>query len=268
MSEYGYGRDAAIKHRWIQLKTAPEQYRPIFGKIRTDLTHCELCGMAISYAFPLAHKSDPNFKKGKSLWIGQDCVRNYFLHKLPMNLVEEMIANMTRLIEEEKRARFKLKHPRFEGMLARVQEDIAKLKREFSGCYDVLSGKRRLMRLIVLEKAATEFSYNGYVSDNRVLAVKAVRMMIKKDELSSRLRNHWALKLKKIKIANDQKTRANRNFYSKFIASARDLGWGCQPDMPGSALSELEKEAFSEQLSALTEKTAKTRDRDDAVASA
>ena len=72
------GKKQASTNILLKLDTRPEEYTPIAttcypGKV----SHCQLCGSALYYAFKLEHQQDKDFNQGKSLFVGSECIKNF-----------------------------------------------------------------------------------------------------------------------------------------------------------------------------------------------
>jgi len=70
------------------LNTNPMDYTVLYTKaevlLRKRVDHCELCGAALDYAFPLVHKDSTKVNDKKDLMIGSDCVNNFMETYFPL----------------------------------------------------------------------------------------------------------------------------------------------------------------------------------------
>lgn len=73
-----HGHRQAMTNTFMRLKTRPEEYTPVYQKSNfNQVTHCDLCGAALTYSFDLVHAEDLDFKRGWSLKVGADCIYNF-----------------------------------------------------------------------------------------------------------------------------------------------------------------------------------------------
>lgn len=229
------GRRQAMTNTFIRLGTRPEQYTPHthcqYGKIK----HCQLCGAALEYYFPLTHVDDENFNKDKSLFVGGDCLYNFTELYMP-TIAEQILNSIEKAMTDAKGKKFKETFPTIFEDFKKLKETIFNLDRQFA-----YHPGRGLLR------------YKNFFTNYRHLFRQEYLSKPKVEEFykfKKEVENTWLKKLTehtKISISKKTIKESKDKFYREYEKNYLTV-YSRPLDLNSRILSPFEKECFLEKF--------------------
>jgi hypothetical protein len=165
-----------------EIDTLNSEMAKLETKIKEE-SHCDLCGMVIGYQYPMVHAGDPDFSKGKSMYVGSDCIQNYIREHIPQNVASQLIERMDLLIqeqEEDARAEtFARDYPNFMTSLEKTREGYQLVLKKYEA-WSVFSTNSAIKLAIfeTYDKARSDYISKKYTSgpnaDKIIAFVKSI----------------------------------------------------------------------------------------------
>jgi hypothetical protein len=232
-----HGHRQAMSKTFLRLKTRPDEYTPEVKQCYFDeVTHCELCGAALTYSFNLIHAEDRDFSRKLSLKVGADCIYNFCEAYMPGS-AEQILYTIQEAMSNSKINKFKRDHPEIFKLTEAVQQQLRQLR----GIHGY--SLQKLQAVIRFPELSRELTRQQYLSKPKVLYIESLARLLKSPEFQQKLQdhaNHQPVALKEYLKTKPQ----DKNFYTKFMVLAPAVGLG----LPHQTISALDQQIFAEQL--------------------
>ena len=227
------GRKQAMTNTFNRLFTTPMEYTPSSNMAYSHIENCELCGAALDYSFKLIHFDDPDFKEGKSMFVGSDCLVNFAETYVP-SIARQILMNVKKAVETSRIGHFKKNNPTiFED--AKMVNDKLNEYRRWAGW-----GFMRLHELQDFKQFYKNLVRKEYLTKPQVLKVNSLKKKIEEGKLELILKDHQNRESILLDQDPDQK-------FLKLFNKYKDvLRVGHYPD--SNAYSLLEKQLFVDRV--------------------
>lgn len=234
-----HGHRQAMSKTFLRLKTRPEEYTPDLKKCYFDeVTHCELCGAALTYSFNLMHCEDGDFSRKLSLRVGADCIYNFCEAYMPGS-AEQILYTIQEAMADSKVNKFKRDNPNVFALNDEIKKTLSTLRSTHG--YSV----QRLQAVMRFPELNRELTRQQYLSKPKVLYIESLGKMLKSKEFQEILLAHKNHKPVEIKTYLKTADKNEKKFYEKFLVLAPAAGYG----LANQTISPLDQKIFNEQLS-------------------
>lgn len=232
-----HGHRQAMSKTFLRIKTRPEEYTPHLKKCYFDeVTHCELCGAALTYSFNLVHADDGDFSKKLSLKVGADCIYNFCEAYMPGS-AEQILYTIQEAMADSKVNKFKKDNPE----IFKIKDEIATQLRSLKASHGY--SVQKLQAVIRFPELSRELTRQQYLSKPKVLYLEKLNQLLKSKDFQGLLTAHTNHKSEPIteylKI-----NKSARSFYQKLTTLGPVAGFG----VPTQTISLLDQQIFEEQL--------------------
>ena len=222
------GKKQGITNTFIRIHTRPEDYQADPNCAGYDVSHCELCGNKIDYHFKLTHPRDLDFKKGKSLKVGSDCIIRFAEIYMPTKM-DQFLKRVKETCSEAKSRKFKAENPTvFED--AKQLEDLLKtLDRQYPW-----NPTKRFEKVKSFYKDKRHLIRHQYLSKPKI---KAMISLKKEVNTWSPLLELWMQRTKLNKgLSWEEGKLQNPEFYESLSVYGKALGFSTDSKIAYTAL--------------------------------
>lgn len=233
-----HGHRQAMSKTFLRLKTRPEEYTPHLTKCYFDeVTHCELCGAALTYSFNLMHAEDGDFSKKMSLRVGADCIYNFCEAYMPGS-AEQILYTIQEAMSDSKTNKFKKDNPGIFTLNDEIKKTLSTLRGSHG--YSI----QRLQAVIRFPELTRELTRQQYLSKPKVLYIESLGKLLKSADFQKILLDHKSHKPQLITGYLKTAEKNEKKFYDKFLVLAPATG----AIVPTQTISVLDQQVFQEQL--------------------
>lgn len=206
---------------FMALGTRPEEYTVGFT-VHHSVSHCELCGSALEYSFPLVHKSSTDEDKTKNLLVGSDCIDNFMEAYFPQRR-EEIKRRLKQLVDKTKSQIFLEENPEIKAQAREFMNYVQSTLRAEAKAENLYNEWVSLYRSEFFKEFAKncrEIIRKEYLTKPKTQKFKEVYALIKTDMFMNLLRENKLVHERKIKEVMEEESEfysiyMNRNFYSE-----------------------------------------------------
>jgi hypothetical protein len=234
-----HGHRQAMSKTFLRLKTRPDEYTPQLTKCYFDeVTHCELCGAALTYSFNLVHAHDVEFTRKLSLRVGADCIYNFCEAYMPGS-AEQILYTIQEAMSDSKVNKFKKDNPNIFTLNDEIKKTLSALRASHG--YSV----QKLQAVIRFAELTRELTRQEYLSKPKVLYIESLGKLLKSKEFQATLLAHKSHQPQALTEYLKTAPKEEKKFYEKFQVLSPVAGFGTV----NQTISTLDKQIFNEQLS-------------------
>lgn len=233
-----HGHRQAMTKTFLRIKTRPEEYTPIVNQcFFNEITHCELCGAALTYSFNLIHAEDLNFTNKLSLKVGADCIYNFCQIYMPSSAAQ-ILHTIEQSLATSKISKFKTDNPLIFSKNEEIKKQIKNLQLNYG--YSFLS----LNSIKEFQKLNRELVRNLYLSKPKVKKIENLHQEVFSEKFSKMLNDHKNKPL--TKISETKLSKKEKHFYELYKELYPIIYFYNFSD--GPILSQLEQLIFKEKI--------------------
>ena len=248
-----HGHRQAMTNTFLRLNTRPEEYTPHYQHASySEVTHCDLCGAALTYSFNLIHAEDPYFEKGWSLKVGSDCIYNFCEIYFP-GICDQILQALDKALITSKLGKFKHENTEIFNQSKHLKETISNLSKIYGSAFT------RLNEVENFYKNHKELTRTLYLSKPKVDQIFSLAETVASSEFLTLLDEHQ--KMSKDKVLTKDYLKLNpkyKKFNNLYVTYSPILNYYKLSDY---ALSSLEQELFCQQINKTLEMARKRKSR-------
>lgn len=243
-----HGHRQAMTNTLMRIKTRPEEYTPVYQHSSfNQVTHCDLCGAALTYSFDLIHAEDSDFKKGYSLKVGADCIYNFCEIYFP-SIAEQILKTIEKSLETSKIGKFNFDNPSIKETSLEFRALVKKYQQEYGYSF------AKLVRIDESLKAVNELIRKEYISKPRIELIKTSLAELKNPKFIKILADHKS----HVKKDVDINSKYYKNFHIQYVSLYPMICYyGGNPS--NYELSKLDQSLFLEQVNRVLKLASKNK---------
>lgn len=200
---------------FLALGTNPQDYS-VRLHVCTKISHCQLCGSALDYSFPLIHASSTPEDNSKDLYVGCDCVENFMEAHFPVKK-EEVKRKMKELVEKTKSSLFLEENPTIKQIAKDIRNYFWTTLRAEAYKEQLMSEYHSLLRsyfLAEITKDMNSIHRKSYLSKPKTEKILKLNELIKTNKFVEILKENAETRKKTIADLMD----VDKSFYDVYLS--------------------------------------------------
>lgn len=244
-----HGHRQAMTNTFMRLKTRPEEYTPVYQKSNfNQVTHCDLCGAALTYSFDLVHAEDLDFKRGWSLKVGADCIYNFCQIYFP-TIAEQILKTIEKSVLTSKIGKFNHDNPDLKEKVKSLKDLLNDYKKQYGYSFT------KLQRIEGCVKAMNELNRQEYISKPKIELISSTLTWLKEENTIKLLLDHKEFKKQPLSECSKKYLKFH-TIYKELFGLINYYAYNSNCDF---SLSELDQMLFKERVNELIKKAVKAK---------
>lgn len=244
-----HGHRQAMTNTFMRLKTRPEEYTPIYQKSNfNQVTHCDLCGAALTYSFDLVHAEDLEFTKGWSLKVGADCIYNFCQIYFP-TIAEQILKTIEKSVLTSKIGKFNHDNPNLKENIQVLKDLLNDYKKQYGYSFT------KLKTIEGCVKAMNELHRQEYISKPKIELINSTYNWLKEEKTIKLLSDHKEFKKQPLSECSKKYLKFHET-YKELFGLTNYYAYNNNCDF---SISELDQMLFKERVNDLIKKAIKSK---------